>query len=256
MPQHMSRRSLLGLTRIVSLLSLLAVLIIGSAGQLLAQPIKDDPSAVIAAKIFVDDDNAGQQDGSALRPFKTVQQAIDAAANNDVIAVAGGHYPQNIRVQEKAVRLYGGYSSDFKKRDPAANPSHLKGNGKDSAVILYMSGATIVDGFLITGGGPSSVAAPQRVGGGFYIYEGTPTISNNVIEKNQSCPANKPDEEARGGGIYANGDGNSITILNNIIRNNVSGGAPACFRMDRNWSCAATPSKTTSASATTAAEPF
>ncbi len=112
-----------------------------------------------------------------------MQQAIDAAANGDVIAVAGGSYPQNIKVSEKAVRLYGGYASDFKTRDPEANPSHLRGDGKDSVVILYESGETVVDGFLITGGGPCSVAAPQRVGGGFYVYGGTPTISYNVIEK-------------------------------------------------------------------------
>jgi hypothetical protein len=236
MQQRLSARSFLKFARVVSLLTFLFF----GAGQLLAQPAKgksgsnvdkssDDPRAVMVAKLFVDDDNAGPQDGSAMRPFKTVQQAIDAAADNDTIAVAGGNYPQNIKVSEKTVRLYGGYASGFKTRDPAANPSHLRGNGKDSVVILYVSGATIVDGFLITGGGPCSVAAPARVGGGFYIYEGTPTISNNVIEKNQSCPANKPDEEARGGGIYANGDGNSLVILNNTIRNNVSGRGAGLF---------------------------
>ena len=47
----------------------------------------------------------------------------------------------------------------------------LHGDGKDSVVILYESGGTVVDGFLITGGGPCSVAAPQRVGGGFYVYD-------------------------------------------------------------------------------------
>ena len=229
MQQYLSLRFLFVLTRFISVLS---VLLFG-AGHLLAQPAKDKSGegqhAVIAAKIFVDDDNAGQQDGSALRPFKTVQQAIDAAANNDTIAVAGGTYPQNIKVSEKAVRLYGGYASGFKTRDPAVNSSHLRGNGKDSVVILYISGATVVDGFLITGGGPCSVAAPARVGGGFYIYEGSPTISHNVIEKNQSCPSNKPDEEARGGGIYANGDGSSLTIVNNMIRNNVSGRGAGVF---------------------------
>jgi len=55
--------------------------------------------------------------------------------------VAGGVYPENIRVQEKAVRLYGGYAGgtkadyaagaggNFKVRDPAVHSSHLKGNG-------------------------------------------------------------------------------------------------------------------------------
>jgi hypothetical protein len=188
---------------------------------------------VIPADVFVDDDNAGKQDGSALRPYKTVQQAIKAAKDNAVIAVAGGTYPENVRVQDKVVRLYGGYvggtkagysggtAGAFDVRDPAANPSHLTGDGKDSVVTLFDAGASIVDGFLITGGGRSSLAKPQWMGGGFYIWNGAPTISNNVIEKNQTCPPVKQNEEKIGGGIYATGA--NISILNNVIRNNVSG---------------------------------
>ncbi|WP_254509256.1 right-handed parallel beta-helix repeat-containing protein [Anatilimnocola floriformis] len=229
----------------------LLVILLTPCAELTAQPAADKLSAtgtaaegakaVIPANLFVDDDNTGAQDGSALRPYRTVQQAIDAAKDNSVIAVAGGIYSANIRVQEKTVRLYGGYiggtkadyaggtGGNFKARDPAAHSSHLKGNGKDSVVTLYEAGASVVDGFLITGGGPSSVAAPSRLGGGFYVYQGTPTISHNVIEKNQTCPPTKPDEEARGGGIYASGSGVSLTILNNTIRNNVSGRGAGIF---------------------------
>jgi len=221
-----------------SLLILTGILLTLSAGQLSAQPATG-PRTVIPADLFVDDDNAGPQDGSALHPYKTVQQAINAAKDNAVIAVAGGTYPQNIRVQEKAVRLYGGYvggaaasyaggtAGNFQMRDPAANPSHFKGNRKDSVVTLYEAGASIVDGFQITGGGPSAmVDAPSKLGGGFCIFAGSPTISNNVIEKNQTCPPVK-NEEPRGGGIYSAGA--NITILNNIIRNNVSGRGAGIF---------------------------
>lgn len=196
-------------------------------------PMADGPRTVVPADLYVDDDNAGAQDGSALHPYRTVQQAISAASDKAVIAVAGGVYPQNIRVQEKTVRLYGGYvggtaagyaggkAGNFAMRDPAANPSHLKGNGKDSVVTMFESGASIVDGFLITGGGRSQQAAPSSVGGGFYIYEGSPTISNNVIEKNQTCPPVAQDEEKLGGGIYSTAA--NVSILDNVIRNNVSG---------------------------------
>lgn len=214
------------------------------AGRLLAQPANDDqppassaapggPRTVIPADLFVDDDNAGAEDGTALHPFRTVQQAIDAAASNAVIAVAGGTYPQNVRVQEKTVRLYGGYvggtaasyaggtAGNFTVRDPVANPSHLQGDGQDSVVTMFDSGPSIVDGFLITGGARSALAAPSWVGGGFYIYQGSPTISNNVIEKNHTCPPVAQDQEKLGGGIYATGS--SVSILNNVIRNNTSG---------------------------------
>ncbi|MFT3883742.1 MAG: hypothetical protein QM703_29445 [Gemmatales bacterium] len=90
-----------------------------------------------------------------------MQRAIDAAKANAIIAVAAGTYSENIRVQEKAIRLYGGYASNFTMRDPTANPSHLKGNGKDSVVTLYEAGATIVDGFLVTGGGRSARRRPR-----------------------------------------------------------------------------------------------
>lgn len=188
---------------------------------------------MVPADLYVDDDNTGAQDGSALHPFRTVSQAIEAAKDKAVIAVAAGTYPQNIRVQEKSVRLYGGNAGgtakgyaggsagDFTKRDPAAHPSHLKGDGKDTVVTLYEAGATVVDGFLVTGGGRSKQAEPAWLGGGFYIYEGSPTISNNVIENNRTCPPVAQDQEKLGGGIYSTAA--SISILDNVIRNNVSG---------------------------------
>jgi hypothetical protein len=214
------------------------------AGRLPAQPANDPktssaaatpggPRTVVPADLYVDDDNAGTQDGSALHPFRTVQKAVDAAKDKSVIAVAGGTYPQNIHVQEKSVRLYGGYAGgttkgytdgtagDFTKRDPVAHPSHLKGDGKDTVVTLYEAGATVVDGFLVTGGGRSQQAAPSSLGGGFYIYAGSPTISNNVIEKNQTCPPVIPNEDKLGGGIYSSAA--RISILDNVIRNNTSG---------------------------------
>jgi len=210
------------------------LLTLGAAQPATAQPaFAPSPRTVIPANLFVDDDNAGAQDGSALRPYRTVQQAINAAKGNAVIAVAGGTYAQNIRVQDKAVRLYGGYvggtkasyasgtAGNFKVRDPAANPSHLKGNGKDSVVSLQEAGASVVDGFLVTGGGRSALGAPLWLGGGFYIYGGSPTISNNVIEKNHTCPPVPQKDEKFGGGIYAASA--KISILNNIIRNNVAG---------------------------------
>jgi hypothetical protein len=226
-----------------SRLLLSAALLALNAGRLSAQATREDTTsgnkaspdakAVVAADFYVDDDNAGPQDGTALRPFRTVQQAVDAAKDNAVIAVAGGTYAENIRVQDKAVRLYGGYvggtkahyasgaAGKFRERDPGAQPSHLKGNGKDSVVTLYEAGATTVDGFRITGGGRSATAAPLALGGGFYIYSGAPTIANNLIENNKTCPPVPQEQENFGGGIYA--ASSSVSILNNVIRNNVSG---------------------------------
>lgn len=236
--------------RLLSSLVLAAIGLSSISEQLTAQPAEgqralttvsaaESARKVISADLYVDDDNAGAQDGSTLRPYRTVQQAIDAAADNAVIAVAGGTYPQNIRVQEKTVRLYGGFvggtaadyasgaAGNFQVRDPDDHSSHLKGDGRDSVVTLYESGTSVVDGFLITGGGRSSVAVPSWIGGGFYIYQGSPTISHNVIEQNRTCPPVKQEEEKLGGGIYSTGA--SLSILNNIIRDNVSGRGAGIF---------------------------
>lgn len=227
-------------------LLVLSVILLLQAGLLSAEPAATPPAAIDprsevapAVKYCVDDDNAGKQDGTVLHPFKTLQQAIDAAKNNDVIAVAAGTYAENIKVQDKTVLLYGGYlggtgadyaagkSGDFKERNPAKNLTQLKGDGKDSVVTLYESGASVVDGFTITGGGRSKIPVPQWVGGGFYIYAGSPTISNNVIENNQTCPPVPQGEEKLGGGIYSAGA--NLTITDNVIRNNVSGRGAGIF---------------------------
>jgi hypothetical protein len=171
-----------------------------------SEPAPTVEHTVTQADLYVDDDNSGAQDGTPLHPYKSVQQAIGAARENAVIAVAGGTYPENIKVQEKTVRLYGGYkggtatnyaagtAGNFTVRDPAANPSHLKGNGKDSVVSLQEAGASVVDGFLITGGGRSKLAEPLWLGGGIYIYEGSPVIADRGHDSDEL----RDDSEAEG----------------------------------------------------------
>lgn len=180
-----------------------------------------------AADLFVDDDNTSSvEDGSSLYPYRTVQQAIDAASDGAVIAVAAGTYTENIVVRGVSVHLYGGYaggsSGDFTTRNPAMYPSHLQGDGQDSVVTLVEAGTSVVDGFRITNGSRSLEGVTYCCqGGGIYITGGAPTIVNNVIEDNDTRTASDPNVEMVGGGIYAqNAD---VSILNNLIRNNTSG---------------------------------
>jgi hypothetical protein len=196
------------------------------------QPSAGDPTpavtpAAIEADLFVDDDSAGgAEDGSAQHPFATLQAAIDVAGDGQVIAVAAGTYPENVRVQDKAVELYGGYAGgaggDFTARDPEANVTHLLGDGEDAVVTLLNAGTSVVDGFLITGGSRSVAELPWYFrGGGVYASGGAPTIAHNVIEDNDARTAAPPDEVTSGGGIFA-GD-SDISILDNLIRDNSAG---------------------------------
>ncbi|MBX2999503.1 MAG: right-handed parallel beta-helix repeat-containing protein [Caldilineaceae bacterium] len=200
-----------------------------------ATPTATGSPTVIDVDLFVDDDNtSGTENGSAQRPYNTVQEAINAAAAGQTIGVAAGIYAQNLRIMDKTVHLYGGYvggtaadyaggsGGNFSSRNPTANVSHLQGNGADSTLTLVEAGSSTVDGFRITGGTRSLLPEYGIVGGGFYISGGAPTISRNLIENNDTRPAGQPlDSEPVGGGIFAQ-DAN-ISILNNVIRNNASG---------------------------------
>jgi hypothetical protein len=59
-----------------------------------------------------------------------------------------------------------------------------------------------------------------KLGGGFYISGGAPTIANNLIEENRTEVPLEEDAPV-GGGIFATGS--DVTIVNNVIRNNLSG---------------------------------
>lgn len=58
--------------------------------------------------VYVDDAYAGgANDGSESRPWTTIQQAIDAAADGAVIAIAEGSYVADVEIDNKRVRLWG-----------------------------------------------------------------------------------------------------------------------------------------------------
>ena len=148
--------------------------------------------------------------------------------------MAGGLYPQNVRVQDKTLLLYGGFvggtaqsyadgsGGDFSRRDSAVNITHLQGDGSDSTVSLLNPGASRLDGFRITDGIRSLVPEYGIVGGGVYVSGGAPIIAHNLIENNDTRPSGGPlPSEPVGGGIFA--DDAQISILDNLIRNNTSG---------------------------------
>ncbi|HBY93896.1 MAG TPA: hypothetical protein DEP84_07975 [Chloroflexi bacterium] len=198
-------------------------------------PTRTPTATSVAADLFVDDDNStGNENGTAQYPYNTIQEAINAAGSGETIAVAAGTYAENIRVQDKAVHLSGGYvggtasdyaggsGGNFNARNPTANATHIQGDGTDSTVTLLNAGTSTVDGFRITGGSRSVEGLPwYNLGGGFYVSGGAPTIAHNVIEDNDTRTAAAPGEETVGGGIYASDS--DVSILDSLIRNNTSG---------------------------------
>lgn len=104
-------------------------------------------SAPPTPTIYVDIANADDpnEDGSEAHPFDTIQEGIDAAANSDVIFVAGGTYvDQAIHLNKSGITLLGEQRSTIVKG---------KGTGSGSPVIYCenISGdQTVIKGFKIT----------------------------------------------------------------------------------------------------------
>lgn len=134
--------------------------------------------------------------------YSTVQKAIDAAVNSDIVVVAPGSYRENIDFKGKAllVTSSGGPAStviDGRKLDSVVKFSN--GEGLDS----------VIEGFTITNGRLFS-------GCGIHCYQTSPTIRHNVITANVTDQAFI---DSYGGGLYV-GSGGTATAANNIIRDN------------------------------------
>ena len=167
-------------------------------------------------QLCVDGSAGSSGNGSASSPYKTIQAAVNAASNGDVIKVAKGTYSEAVKIEQKKVQLLGGFagSGNFNTADPKTNVTVIKGTNGAPCIYVYIdqviSGSLTISGFTICDG--------QR---GIELVDGWPVgklssvmIENNIIEKCGSTDHN-------GGGIGLQGD--KVTIRNNTIRNNKAG---------------------------------
>jgi parallel beta-helix repeat protein len=166
--------------------------------------------------------------------YSTIQAAVDAANNRDVIKVAAGIYtdthahssppgyagPSNINqivYIDKTVELRGGYStSDWVTSDSEANPTLL--DAQNHGRVIFISGniQPIVTGFNIlhgdaTGLGGASDYSEYSAGGGVYVVTATATIRDNQIYNNTAQV---------GVGLYLYGA--KVQLIGNIIFGNNS----------------------------------
>jgi parallel beta-helix repeat protein len=135
--------------------------------------------------IYVDDD------GSA--DFTKIQDALNAASNDDTIFVFNGTYYENIEI--------------FKRVSVEGENWHstiIDGTRSDSVVKIMANGVTLRN-FTIKNSESSSTAA------GVYIASSHNTINNNNISHNNGC------------GIYAENSNNNQIFLNIIKENHYDG---------------------------------
>lgn len=177
--------------------------------------------------IYVDIHNlTGNETGTTIQPYSTIQSALDVALSGYIVCVAQGTYPENLVIDNVSLTLLGGfvggssvdYSSgtggNFSSQDPVMNVSEIQSTSTDPAIQLIYPGTsgTTIDGFTISGG-----SRGIELDNAFTWPELTNvTITRNIIESNGVASGSH-----RGGGVYLSGD--SHLIQNNTIRSNISG---------------------------------
>lgn len=158
--------------------------------------------------------------------YSSIQAAVDAASDGDIIKVAGGSYTDihqrggvtQVVYIETSVTIRGGYTTTngfADPPDPEANPTVL--NALDQGRVVYMvSGITVtLEGLQLVGGNGSGLGGGTGLytdaGGGFYANQATTIISDCVIASNRSPMA---------GGGYVNGG--TFTLQGSVITANVA----------------------------------
>ena len=129
---------------------------------------------ISAQEYYVSKDTGSNRgDGSKEKPYKNLQKAIDAVPEGATIYVAEGNYfgtldCGNINVT-KCVKIYGGYNTDFSKRDilthrtlvqpTAESNGTAKGGGTMIIKVNNPNGEIVVDGLLFDRGNSISYNA-------------------------------------------------------------------------------------------------
>jgi hypothetical protein len=160
--------------------------------------------------------------------YATIQEAIDAAMNGNVVLVDEGTYYENINFKGKAITVASHFLVDEDTSHitntiiDGSNPTHPD----SGTVVMFKSGEdtnSVLCGFTITGG--TGTLAPSnpllRAGGGIVLFQSGAKIKNNIIEYNiiDNIPW------AYGGGILSDMSNNSdIIVKDNVIRNNACNG--------------------------------
>ncbi len=169
---------------------------------------------LVAVTLHVDETVASSGDGSSwASAFQNLQEAFTVAVSGDVVLVAEGvYFPDegptaidNDRLASfqlvEGVEVEGGYPNGGGVRDLSSHQTVLSGDleqddddgpsGLNSYNVVLASGttaATILDGFLISGGLADDDSVDdferERSGGGLFSSGGSPTIINCSFRAN------------------------------------------------------------------------
>lgn len=178
-----------------------------------------------ATHFFTSETATGKKDGSDwTNAFTDLQSAIAQAAAGDEIWVAKGNYSPgplaaSSFVLKEGLKIYGGFSGteeNLASRNTVqintTNKSQLDGSQGVASYhvisnVLALSNATVLDGFVISGGktlttNSNTGYTANYYGGGIYTALGNPVFNNLIITGNSAL---------YGGGIFVSGGAPTFT---------------------------------------------
>ena len=169
--------------------------------------------------------------------FSTIQAAIDASGDGDLLLVGPGTYLENLDFLGKDITVRSDLDADPVTIDLSPMTTIIDGSSPSNpnlgSVVSFKNGesaAAMLRGFTLTGGTGTYLAASFSFnGGGVFCQDASPTITENIIAGNTVGDS----------GFYSHGAGGiacqqnaSPVIAANVISNNVVdigvGGAIGC----------------------------
>lgn len=162
--------------------------------------------------------------------FSSIQEAIDAAVDGDVISVRPGIYYENLTIGAKSITV---------KSMNGPGQTILDGGKKEPVVNIYVLGGTapaatwspIIDGFTIQNGDSGTPVVPgytSNFGAGVSIFNGVQgatlsvTINNCNITNNNPGPAPNATTGAPGNAVGSYAPPNGCRAITNIYNSTIS----------------------------------
>jgi hypothetical protein len=143
--------------------------------------------------------------------YPTIQSGIAAASDHDTVLVGPGTYFEQIDFLGKAITVISAQGAETTVID----------GSQSGSVVSFINGeeeTSVLDGFTIRNGSGTDTTTYGLLGGGIYIKNCSPRISDNWIVENMA---------QRGGGIACSGQKSNASIEQCTISKNEAHNVPS-----------------------------